>query len=175
MATEKQAYRVVRRENELEIRYYPSAVVAAVPVAGGYDAMRYGGFQELAGYIFGNNTAGAKIAMTAPVIMELDPAEQAAGTMAFVMPADFDYDRRPQPRSSAVDVRRTAPVYAAVVTFGGFGSRRDMEAHRDRLFALLDARGLRYDPRAEYRMFDPPFRLLGRRNEVAVRLLDFAE
>jgi hypothetical protein len=172
--TETQAYRVVRKEGEFEIRYYPSAHLASTSVQGEARQMRNEGFRELAGYIFGNNEAGEKIAMTAPVIVEVEPGEKS-GKMSFVMPADFDFDNKPRPKSRRISFSTTEPGYVATVSFGGFARESEMARQKARLFAFLNRKGIKYDPHAEYLYYNPPFQLLGRRNEVRVRLTDFRE
>src|SRR6476661_8629856 len=149
MATEQRAYRVVRKERDFEIRFYPPSSLASVKVSGGYAAMRGEGFNELAGYIFGGNSEGRKIAMTAPVIMDID-SDEPSGTMSFVMPSSFDMDKRPAPRSSRISFETTEPFYAAVVTFGGYASAQDLEKHKAELFAALDRKGIKYAERAEF-------------------------
>ena len=174
MATEQQHYRVVRKEDSFEIRFYPPANIASVDVAGGYDRMRNEGFRELAGYIFGGNSRGEKIAMTAPVIMDLKDENQA-GTMSFVMPSSFDMNAKPAPQSSRITFAETEPAYVAALTFGGFASIKDLEEHKARLLKLLEEKHIKYDIHAEYMLYDPPYKLLMRRNEVAVKLIDFNE
>lgn len=174
MATEQRAYRVVRKERDFEIRFYPPSSLASVQVSGGYAAMRGEGFNELAGYIFGGNSEGRKIAMTAPVIMDIQP-DEPSGTMSFVMPSSFDMDGRPAPRSSRIFFETTEPVYAAVVTFGGYASPQDLEKHKAELFGALDRQGIKHAEQAEFYFYDPPYKIVGRKNEVVVNLPGYTE
>lgn len=174
MATEQRAYRVVQREKDFEIRFYPPANLASVQIGGGYAAMRGKGFNELAGYIFGGNSAGEKIAMTAPVIMDIQ-RDEPSGTMSFVMPSGFDMDSRPAPRSNRIFFQTTEPFYAAVLTFGGYASAQDLEKHKSALLETLDRKGIKHAEHVEFYFYDPPYKILGRRNEVVVYLPGFAE
>ena len=57
------------------------------------------GFRSLAGYIFGGNEGGKKIAMTAPVHMEMGAD---SSRMRFVMPSDLTMDSLPEPNDANV-------------------------------------------------------------------------
>jgi len=174
MATEQRAYKIIRKDKEFEIRFYPPANLASVQVNGGYAAIRGEGFNELAGYIFGGNSGGQKIAMTAPVIMDIQP-EESSGTMSFVMPSSFDMNSRPTPHSNRIFFGTSAPVYAAVVTFGGYASPNDLEKHTAELLGALNRKGIKHVEQAEFYFYDPPYKIVGRRNEVVVHLPGFTE
>ena len=177
--TEQQEYRVIEQRGEIEIRFYPPAHRANVSVAskeGDYDFIRNRGFRELGGYIFGNNEANARIAMTAPVVMDMDSnAQELSGTMAFTMPRDFDMTTKPQPRSRFIAFTTTEAQYTASIGVGGFPSLPEMNTLKDRLFKALAEQGLAHNGHAEYLYYNPPTQMLGRRNEVLVRLVGFVE
>lgn len=177
--TEQQEYRVIEQRGEIEIRFYPPAHRANVSVAskeGDYDFIRNRGFRELGGYIFGNNEANARIAMTAPVVMDMDSnTQELSGTMAFTMPRDFDMTTKPQPRSRFIAFTTTEAQYTASIGVGGFPSLPEMNTLKDRLFKALAEQGLAHNGHAEYLYYNPPTQMLGRRNEVLVRLVGFVE
>ena len=53
---EKQTYRVVKKEADFEIRFYPSATFATIKSkANSYRELSGSGFRRIAGYIFGGN------------------------------------------------------------------------------------------------------------------------
>ena len=69
--TEKQAYRVVKKEAGFEIRFYPSATMATVySKASSYKSVSSSGFSKLAKFIFGGNQERESISMTAPAILQ---------------------------------------------------------------------------------------------------------
>ena len=71
MAIEIPNYKVIKKENNIELREYQSYVMANVKVAAdSYGSAGSHGFGPLADYIFGNNTKRNKIKMTAPVSTE---------------------------------------------------------------------------------------------------------
>jgi hypothetical protein len=66
--TEQPPYVVVGRVGEAEIRRYAPQIAAEAIVEGPVEAARNEGFRRVAGYIFGDNTTKASVAMTAPVV-----------------------------------------------------------------------------------------------------------
>ncbi len=68
--TEEPRFTVVDKVGAIEIRQYGPRLAADVVVQGDEEDARSNGFRPLADYIFGNNTARAKIDMTAPVAQE---------------------------------------------------------------------------------------------------------
>lgn len=178
-STEQQQYRLVERRGEIVIRFYPSATRAAVSVMsreGDYEFMRNRGFRELGGYIFGNNVRNERIAMTAPVVMDMDSVEQGlSGKMAFTMPKDFDVNAKPEPRSQFITFATTEPQYTASLTVGGFPRLEEMNALKEHLFTALKEQGLEHTNHTEYLYYNPPTQMLGRKNEVLVKLVNFSE
>ena len=60
--------RLLQRDQSIEIRDYPSMIVAESRSSGQRKAAIRKGFRLIAGYIFGNNLSSQRISMTAPVI-----------------------------------------------------------------------------------------------------------
>lgn len=82
--TEKQKYRVVVKEDNFEIRFYPTATMATIySDATNYKGVANAGFRKLARYIFGGNQENKGISMTAPVRMNMS---EKGSEMSFVMP-----------------------------------------------------------------------------------------
>lgn len=164
--TEEQSYTVEERYGALEIRHYPQAMMATVEVPD--TAYRSGsgtGFRRLAGYIFGDNDSGEKIAMTAPVHMD---TEQGRMRMSFVMPAERSMEPMPTPVDSGVRLHMADEEHVAVLRFGGFlrdGSMTDM---RRKLIEEVELQGLEPTGPVRFLGYDPPWQMVGRRNEVIV-------
>ena len=73
-------YRVLRQDGPVELRAYDPYLVAEVRVSGPRQQAVGRGFRTLASYIFGDNAASQKIAMTAPVAqVALTPEPGAEG------------------------------------------------------------------------------------------------
>lgn len=166
--TEQQPYNVLLQDNDIEIRYYPEVLVAQVededPSIRGSASHN---FRRLAGYIFGGNTAGEKIAMTAPVHME----NTSAGTrMRFVMPSAMDSNRLPVPNDKGIVFSTLPPDTVAVIRFSGFASDKDIREKEVLLQQWLNDKKIPATSGFRYLGYNPPYQLVNRRNEVAVSI-----
>ena len=164
--TERQKYTVLYSEGDFEIRHYPSATVATMrSTARNYRELSGPGFRKIAGYIFGDNASREKIAMTSPVHMYI--GEQGS-SMSFVMPSGYDLNNLPRPNDPDVNLERTPEEHVAAVRFGGFASDEAIRKNVERLEALLKAKGIRSLGNHRYLGYNPPYQVVGRRNEVVV-------
>ncbi|NNK81200.1 MAG: heme-binding protein, partial [Flavobacteriales bacterium] len=83
---EQYPYKVTKKFQDFEIRHYEEAnFIYATMDAQTYEQSSGKGFNILAGYIFGGNDTGQKIAMTSPVVMDMDERI----TMKFLIPAQY--------------------------------------------------------------------------------------
>jgi hypothetical protein len=180
LATESPRYELVRRVGDLEVRRYPSLVVAETLIEdGSWPRVLSEGFQRLAGYIFGANRDQRRLSMTAPVQATVHPhteprvgAEPArARTVTFLMPGDKALSDLPVPRDARVTLRTMPARTLAVLRFHG-NYRSSLPARMAR--ALTDrVRAAGLEPRGDilFAGYDPPTTLgLLRRNEVMVEV-----
>ena len=164
--TPQQPYEVIERRGELEVRRYPEALSAMVERSGAtYKEVANSGFRSLAGYIFGGNEGERKIAMTAPVHMELGPDRS---TMRFIMPEGLTMDSLPRPNDPDVLLERMPEEVVAALRFSGFAGDERIREHADRLLSLLAEAGLEPMGTVRFLGYDPPWQLAARRNEVVV-------
>ncbi len=164
--TPQQPYALLKTIGDMEIRRYPEALTATVLRPGAtYKEVSNSGFRSLAGYIFGGNEGGKKIAMTAPVHMEMG---SDSSRMSFVMPADLTMDSLPSPNDPNVKLQRVPEEVVAVLRFGGFSTDSKIEAHAVELLQQVKAAGLERVSPVRFLGYDPPWQLLARRNEVVV-------
>ena len=166
--TETQSYKLIRKEENFEIRYYPAATMAMISsTSKSYRDLGSSGFRKLAKFIFGGNSEKKQIAMTSPVHMDIGKTKS---TMAFVLPASYNQTNVPKPNDSSVDIVTSEPEYVAVIQFGGFGSNESINEHKKMLENELKNKGLSYYGDFRYLGYNPPYQLFGRRNEVIVAL-----
>lgn len=166
--TEKQPYTVLKTEGEIEIRLYPSVTMATIQsTAKNYRDLSGNGFRKIAGYIFGNNASGEKIAMTTPVHMDF---QESGSSMAFVMPSGYDETNLPKPNDPAVKIKKTEVEYAAALRFGGFASDEAIEKNTQKLDELLRQKGIKTKGHFRFLGYNPPYQLVGRRNEIIVSI-----
>ena len=164
--TELQKYSVLHSEDEFEIRFYPSATFATIKSeAKTYGELSGPGFRKLAGYIFGGNESETKISMTSPVQMDIN---DTISEMSFVMPSGYNSDNLPKPNDSQVIIHKTQDEYVAALRFSGFSSDNAILHHSEKLKALLDLKGIVYTGNFRFLGYNPPWQLVGRRNEIIV-------
>lgn len=162
-------YRVDAAEGAREIRSYGARIVAEVTVRGDRRASVNTGFRLLAGYIFGANAGGEKIAMTVPV----DQADLGDGlwTVRFTMPSAFAAETLPAPDDPRIRLVPLPPARMVVEGFTGIPDGDDMAACAAALAGWARARGLTPDGGPVYSFFDAPWTPGPmRRNEVAFAL-----
>ena len=165
---EKQKYRVIKKEKEFEIRYYPPAIFATTrSSAKSYRELGNSGFRKIAGYIFGNNESSAKIAMTAPVHMDIS---EKGSSMSFVMPSEYTLDKLPRPVDGRVELHESPAVYMAAIEFGGFASDQRIKQYADQLSQSLKKNGIKMIGNPTYLGYNAPYEFIGRKNEVVIAI-----
>jgi len=166
---ESAPYKVIESDGNIEIREYPDLVLASTQAkfrARGND----GRFMRLFRYISGDNESDQKIAMTTPVFMEPDTAEEQ-GHMGFVLPQAVAEAGAPAPKATDVAIRKRVGGRFAVIRFSGIMNATKAEAQESKLREWLSERGLEAEQSSERAGYDPPFTPGPlRRNEVLIRL-----
>lgn len=164
--TPQQPYTELGNKGMIEFRYYPVAVMASVtnndPTYKGSSGKN---FRVLAGYIFGGNQDGQKIAMTAPVHMEMSGGQS---TMSFVMPEGYNLNNLPKPKTAAVELHETPEEYVAVIRFGGWAADAVIENKKQELAEQLSALGITHRNNFRFLGYNAPWDIFFRRNEVIV-------
>lgn len=123
------------------------------------------GFRQLAGYIFGGNAGETRISMTARVHMDIN---DSGSTMSFVMPSVYNESNLPKPNDPSVIIKKTSEENVAVIHFGGFASDEDLKFYSEKLQNLLKEKGIATYGHYRYLWYNPPYQLIGRRNEIIV-------
>ena len=115
---EQPKYKVVRKENDIEIRSYDKILTSSVKVNGNqYNALRKG-FQPLVRYIGAKERDSEKISMTAPVIQATND-DSENWTVSFAMPSKYNIDNLPKPGNDDIYFEEMQPSLAAVIRFSG--------------------------------------------------------
>ena len=164
----QQVYTVLGNQNQVEFRYYPSAIMASVVTPDTtYEKASSKSFRTLAGYIFGGNQSNEKIAMTAPVRMDMSTDKT---TMSFVMPEGYTLSNLPKPQSGQVILGVSAPEYVAVIRFGGWASDTNIAAMRKELSERLAQLHITHQNNFRYLGYNAPWDVVNRRNEMIVSI-----
>jgi hypothetical protein len=179
---ERPKYKVVLSSDNIELRDYAPMIVAEAEVTGERRVAIGKGFRLIADYIFGNNTASEKVAMTAPVsqqasqkiAMTAPVTQQGEGNswkVYFVMPSKYTMETLPKPNNPAVRLKQVPGKRFAVIRFSGMGGEDSLKRHTKELDEFLSVKGLTPLSQPTYAFYNPPWTLpFMRRNEVLVEV-----
>lgn len=160
-------YKVLEQIGEIEIRLYESATFSSVKLNGSeYDENANKGFRILAGYIFGGNESNESIPMTSPVSMELNDSI----TMSFLVPKKYKIEDLPKPKNDKINFITVPEKKVASISFGGFASDKKINEYKEKLKDELAKNNIEHLNTFTYLGYNPPFRLINRRNEIIVEL-----
>ena len=151
MAIEEPAYEVLLSTKHYEVRRYQPYIVAEVDVEGDMGSAGNKAFRILAGYIFGKNepgekmamtapvesqAKGQKMAMTAPVLSDTPASDRSEYTYGFVMEAKYTLDTLPAPLDPRIRIVEKPARIVAVRLYSGRWSEGN---YRENETALLEA------------------------------------
>ncbi|MEN9369661.1 MAG: hypothetical protein RI952_526 [Bacteroidota bacterium] len=166
---EMPAYKVIKRIDDIEIRQYPTMVVAQTMLLQSAKEERMSnGFRTIAGYIFGGNERNQKIAMTAPVVMKMGDT----ASMYFMMPKKYTPTQLPKPNSSKVAIVEEQARVLAVIRYSGFSSEKKIEKYKNKLAAIVSKNNLKATGPYMYMGYNAPWDVINRRNEIAIEVLE---
>jgi len=166
-------YTVLKKMGRYEVRRYKPYLVAEREMAAEGAALppqpeeRRGAFRALAGYIFGSNREGRKMAMTTPVLSD-------SRSMQFVINGFESSADAPSPNDSTVTVKECPGGVFAALRFSGRASEEEAQEKQGELRRMLAADGyVAGDGFMTARYNDPSVQAAFRRNEVLVPVEGF--
>jgi hypothetical protein len=177
MAIETPDYKVVAKQGAFELRDYPAQTVAEVAVEGNQQAAVQAGFRRLASYIFGANSGGQKIAMTAPVAqspvmsgpLTVSALDAQRWIVRFDMPRSHSLAALPKPNSPDIRLLTLTPTRIAAVRFSGLMSAGAAAKETTALLNYIKTNDLKPSGPPTLAQYDPPWTLwFMRRNEVLI-------
>ncbi|MGH0155097.1 UNVERIFIED_CONTAM: hypothetical protein FKN15_038774 [Acipenser sinensis] len=152
-----------------EVRSYEASHWMTTEVEGKYMNAVSKGFMRLFRYIQGDNEAGQKIPMTAPVAVVVYPTAEGTGmtnnhSISFFVPPASD---PPKPKDARIHTLSVPAGTLYVRSFGGFAMGTTNVDQAKALADDLKAEGLSFDEKSFVAAgYDPPFRPFNRHNEV---------
>jgi Tfp pilus assembly major pilin PilA len=179
---EQSKYQIISTDGDIQIRLYAPMIIAETVTQGDRQKAINDGFRILADYIFGNNTANTKIAMTTPVTqqsgtkiaMTAPVTQQAHGdqwTIHFVMPSEYTLETLPKPNNKTVSIKKISEKKFAVLRFSGMSTQENISKHEVALKAYLSKHNMTAIADPAYAFFNPPWTLPPlRRNEVMMEI-----
>jgi len=169
---ENAPYEIVRRIESLEIRIYPSLILAKVE-----DFEDNNAFGLLFNYISGNNTSQKKISMTAPVITSekipmTAPVISEESYMAFIMPSSYDLSKIPKPKNKKIKIEIQPEKKLAVLRFSGRTNYKKTNKKFKQLLDLVKNNNFKTKGNPFLMRYNSPFAPgFIRRNEVAIEII----
>ena len=165
---EQPKYKVVRKENDIEVRSYDKILMSSVKVNGNqYNALR-NGFQPLVRYIGAKERVSEKISMTAPVIQTTND-ETENWTVSFAMPSKYNIDNLPKPTNDDIYFEEIQPSLAAVIRFSGVADTNLLNQKASVLKRWLELNGYTESSSPKFLFYnDPTTPGFLRRNEVMI-------
>jgi SOUL heme-binding protein len=180
---EELKYTLIEKREGYDIREYASYIVAEVEVEWDMKTATNAWFRQLAGYIFGGNTAKSSIAMTAPVMDTTKTSESIKMTVpvmdtlsnsgkhiiAFTMPSQYTLESLPKPDNANIRFRLVSESRRTVLQYNWYATPERVDVRKKLLTDSLardgykikwDITSAQYNPPASF----PPLR----RNEVMV-------
>lgn len=158
----------VTSEENIEIRDYSPMILAEVEVSGERKQAISEGFKILADYIFGNNAANRKMAMTAPVIQE---QHMDKWKVKFVMPKKYSLKTLPKPNSKDVILIQLPAKRFAVIRFSGLSDDKNIKQHTEELKAYILAETMKPVGGPILAFYNPPWTLSFLcRNEILIEV-----
>ena len=177
---EEPKFTLAEKAGSFELRDYPAIIAAEATVKGSRETAINEGFRLIADYIFGNNIAAEKVAMTAPVTQQASEkvamtapvTQQGSGdswTVQFIMPAKYTMETLPKPKNPDVTLKPFAAERVAAIRFSGVANDALLVEKTAELTAAIEARKLSVIGPSRYAFYNPPW-VLGplRRNEIMI-------
>ena len=164
---EQYPFKVVKTYDNFEIRNYEATLFTTVKLpTNKYNKAASKGFSVLAGYIFGGNNKGEKIAMTSPVAMTLKDTT----TMMFMVPKKYTKNNLPTPNDISIKFKEIPAKKMAAISFGGWADDKKIETYKKQLIIALKKEGIKYSNNFLFLGYNAPFEIFNRKNEIIVEL-----
>jgi hypothetical protein len=161
-------YKVIKTYGEVEIRHYPNMVIAKTNLNDkSFDNQGSSGFRTIANYIFGGNEKNEKIAMTAPVVMNMGDS----ASMYFVMPKKYKINELPKPDSKNIQIIEETEKHLAVIKYSGYSNDQKIEKYCKMLKEELEKNKVKTIGSYMYMGYNAPWDFINRRNEVAIEVV----
>ena len=157
-------YTVIKTIGSIEVREYPKSLYASYYTK---ESGNNSKFRVLANYIFGGNDKKENIGMTSPVNMKISSSNNE---MLFLMPQHYNETNLPKPNNNEIEIFSIAKRKVATIRFSGYSNNKKVEAKKAQLIEVLKKHNIQHTNIFELMVYDSPYKLINRRNEVLVVL-----
>ncbi len=165
-AIEEPKFEVVETLGKTEIRRYQAYWVAQTKILGDFGEAGNEAFRPLVGYLSGDNNAGEKISMTAPVQQRSMDNQHV---VKFVMPRKAVAGGLPDPTDAAITLEEVPAQLVAALRYSGSWKESRYRDFEQQLRQQLQASSYDICGAATWARYNPPFWPgFLRRNEVLI-------
>ena len=182
MAVEEPSYKVLKKDNNFEIRDYAPHILAETVVEGDLEQAGKKAFRTLFRYISGENRTRTKVAMTAPVSQEpkgekiemttpvgQQRVQERRWSVSFTMPSSYTLDTLPEPEDPKVTLRQVPARRIAAVRYSGFWTEKGYLRYKSELESWIREKGLSIVGDPIWARYNPPWiPWFLRRNEILI-------
>jgi len=147
---EQPEYDIKEKKGKFELRRYKDAKILSTTTSEFNNA-----FSVLSSYIFGKNKEKEKVAMTSPVLTEMQNDKKMK--MVFFVPKKFENKEMPTPYSDDIEFSTQKARDVAVIRFHGFMTIKKREKYLDKLLEFLEKKGIQTKGSAFYMNYSDPF------------------
>lgn len=164
-------YDLVCAGDDYEVRHYDTAKwVTAEAESYFMDIAIPRAFRKLFKYITGENVAGAKIDMTAPVIIKVNESasiwQSSVYVLSFLLPSNYQANP-PKPTDPSIYFTDTPDMKVYVRSYGGWMMSLVSKSQAQSLKTSLDTVQASYETKYYYNVgYDSPMKIVNRHNEV---------
>lgn len=162
-------YTVTRKIDGYEERQYePSKWVGTTIKSNSYSTASRDGFEKLFDYIQGANRDGIKIPMASPVAVKIVPLPQGQSNFTVFFFVPFAYQSNTSiPTDPNLSVVNLPALTAYVGEFDGYDSNEELQKETTKIKSAMTRYGVQFVEEYSFAAgYDPPFRVIGRHNEV---------
>lgn len=170
MATETIKYKVLTKDQQIEIREYRDILLASTKT----DPNNYydSGFNKVFQYISGQNEENTKISMTSPVVTYQEGESLITG---FYVPSKYDQTTVPKPTGD-VFINTIKPSIYVVITFYGAWTKEHYDKHHNQLLQYIEQHTLTITSNPYIMRYSAPYVPdHQKRNEIAYQIKDEVE
>ena len=173
---EEPDYKILQKQEKknIEIREYPSIIIAEVKMKDKKKETRSESFRKLFKYITGANEQDQTIEMTIPVFQA--PTDSSQWSMSFVIPKKWEWGKVPQPVDDEISIKQLESQKMAAIRFEGRGSEENFSKYQKVLEQYLIENNIKYDKdKPVYAYYSSPWVLWFMRKHEVLFVVEIEE
>ena len=166
---ENNHYQVIEKLDEIEIRKYKDLLYTSYTPKNKQD--RNNSFRNVADFIFGNNNKNEEISMTTPVVIK----SYNNNEMAFIMPEEYTLENIPKPNNNNLNTYIEKGSIKACISYSGYTTKNIENKKTKKLTEILKKYNIEHNNDFELLVYNSPWDVINRKNEIVVSIKYEAE